>query len=45
MADEEGSPEPVSMDSKIDALTESLESVHAKLNRMLAILDSRENKR
>ena len=38
-------PEPVSMDSKIEALTESLASVHVKLNRMLAILDSRENKR
>ena len=49
MQEEEGSPEaepePESLDSKIEALTESIASVHVKLNRMLAILDSRENKR
>ena len=33
------------LDSKVDKLTESLSAVHKKLDRLLAILDARENKK
>ena len=45
MAGTEEDAEPECIDSKVEALAEALCKVHTKLDRVLAILDSKEHKK
>ena len=45
MAGTEEEVEPECIDSKVEALAEALDKVHTKLDRVLAILDSKEHKK